>query len=39
MKELYVRAEIEVVVFECASVITTSGNETPIVPFNEDEGI
>ena len=39
MKENYVRAEMEVVVFECASVITTSQNETPIVPFFEDDGI
>ena len=37
MKENYVRAEMEIVHFECASVITTSQNETPIVPFFVDE--
>ena len=37
MKEIYTKAEIDVLLFENADIITTSGNETDII--NSEGGI
>lgn len=34
MKETYVKAEMEIVEFECEDVIRTSAPELPYVPYN-----
>ena len=34
MKEIYTKAEIDVLLFENADIITTSGNETDIIDDN-----
>lgn len=36
MKEIYVKPEMEIIEFECEDVITTSGPETPFMPYNEE---
>ena len=35
MKEIYTKAEMDVLLFETADIITTSGNETDII---DDKG-
>lgn len=34
MKEVYEEAKTEIIEFECADVITTSGDSTPIAPLD-----